>query len=149
MFDKTDGSSAETPVCRQAGNFLRDSRIAGASIDASSTCGGRSCAGHHFFCAPGFVVANHAVQDGQQFSHAGYQRHFLFLTASDQSSVERFDDWVVSGRDQRCHVQHAANMTAASGDGSLFITLSGLIHDGSHPGQLRNFTAIQFVEFVF
>ena len=116
-------SMKQTEALRRR-NFLRDRRIAGASIGAASTCGDRSCAGHHFLFAPRFVVADHFVQDRQQFSHAGHQSHFLDLAAREQSGVELFDDRVESSCHQRGHRQDLSDMTAASETSSLSFATS-------------------------
>ena len=100
-------------------NFLRDSRVAGASIEASSTCGDRSCAGHHFFFTPRFFIANHAVQNCQQLSHTSNQGNLLFFARRNQSRVELFDDRVEASGRQRGHVKHSPDMTAASENASF------------------------------
>jgi hydrogenase/urease accessory protein HupE len=39
-------------------------------------------------------MLQHGVEHGQQFPHAGGERHFLGFAHSTQALIERLDSWV-------------------------------------------------------
>jgi len=58
---------------------------------------------------PRRVRPHHRVEDRQKFTHARGERDLPGLTRSDEAKIERSNDRVASGRDQRAHVEHGAD----------------------------------------
>lgn len=52
-----------------------------------------------------FVLSEHCVQDGQQFTHTVNQRHFFGFSGCWQMHVKRLFHRIKPGYHKRCHVQ--------------------------------------------
>lgn len=45
------------------------------------------------------------VEDGEQFMHAGGERHLLRLASGDEPVMEGLNHGIEAGADQGCHVE--------------------------------------------
>lgn len=52
-----------------------------------------------------FVLSEHCVQDGQQFTHTVNQRHFFGFSGCWQMHVKRLYHRIKPGYHKRCHVR--------------------------------------------
>ena len=61
-----------------------------------------------------FRIFEELIEEDNELPHDGGQRHFLGFAGSDQSLIKYFQDWVESRRNDSGHIQHAADLDAAS-----------------------------------
>ena len=46
-------------------------------------------------CLPWLIVSAHAVEDRQEFPHAGYESQFFGFSFLQEGLIEAFDEWVM------------------------------------------------------
>ena len=62
-----------------------------------------------------FVLSEHCVQDGQQFTHTVNQRHFFGFSGCWQMHVKRLFHRIKPGYHKRCHVQGCSCLRTRTG----------------------------------
>ena len=62
-----------------------------------------------------FVLSEHCVQDGQQFTHTVNQRHFFGFSGCWQMHVKRLYHRIKPGYHKRCHVQGCSCLRTRTG----------------------------------
>ena len=62
-----------------------------------------------------FVLSEHCVQDGQQFTHTVNQRHFFGFSGCWQMHVKRLYHRIKPGYHKRCHVQGCSCLRMRTG----------------------------------
>ena len=62
-----------------------------------------------------FVLSEHCVQDGQQFTHTVNQRHFFGFSGCSQMHVKRLFHRIKPGYHKRCHVQGCSCLRTRTG----------------------------------
>ena len=65
------------------------------------------------FDIPGLVIANHDIDDGQEFSHTGDDGDLLKFVSGDEPLIESFDNWVAANGSQGGHVELGADLGTA------------------------------------
>ena len=63
---------------------------------------------------PELVCVNHRVEDGDEFPHRSCESYLLEFSLRQQALIEGFDRRVESRRNERRHVQRAANGVTTS-----------------------------------
>ena len=63
---------------------------------------------------PWFIIPDDGVEDGQQLAHGGNDGNDLGLAGSHETISEGFEEWVVTRRDQCCHVQPGPHFRAST-----------------------------------
>jgi hypothetical protein len=79
------------------------------------------------FDIPEFVIANHHINDGQEFSHTSDQGNLLKFVSSDELLIEGFDNWVAANGSQGGHVELGTDLPSAGEDvtsATLFTTVT-------------------------
>ena len=92
---------------------------------------------------PWRIIFDHGVQDGEQFTHASDQGHFLRLTDRQQPLVEVADDGIVTGRGQGPHVENTPNPGASAPDGASASQGAAVPVEGRHAHQGRDLPSVQ------
>ena len=97
---------------------MRDSQVDGASMTfIRSVWVGNDSDAH--FVLPHLVCLNQQIQDCDELLHACHDCHLGRFAFRFQMRVECFDRWVVTDRNDRRHVQHAADLAASTTDETL------------------------------
>ncbi len=60
------------------------------------------------------LVAQHGIENGEEFPHASGERHFLEFASLQHVLVLRLDEWVVARGYEGGHVEHTAHLCPAS-----------------------------------
>src|SRR5215203_3035824 len=79
------------------------------------------------FDSPWFVIANHHVNDGQQFAHTGHKGNFFKFVPGDEPLIESFDNWIAANGSQGGHVELGPHLRSAGEDvtsATLFTTVT-------------------------
>src|SRR5208282_2533752 len=96
---------------------------------------------------PRFAVAQHGVEDGEQFSRHGDQRdHFLF-SGGDEALVEGLEGAIVLHGDQGPHEERAAHAGASAADEALAFPLAGLARPRGEAGERSDLATVERAEF--
>jgi hypothetical protein len=89
------------------------------------------------------MVFNHCVQYTEQFPHASHHSDFTKFSGFNQTSVERFDQWIKpDGRDY-CHVSSGAYNCPTTPDTSLSAHFSAITIERGYAAQRRGLFAVQ------
>jgi hypothetical protein len=75
------------------------------------------------------------VGEDDELSHEGGEGEFLSFAAIKETEVERFQDRIVAGGDERGHVEDRADLRAASEDVALTAELTAVVVKGSNAGK--------------
>ena len=71
------------------------------------------------------------VGEDDELSHEGSESEFFGFAASEKTEVERSQDRVVAGGDERGHVKDRADLRAAAEDVTLTMELAAVVIEGS------------------
>lgn len=68
---------------------------------------------------PGVSIADHDVENGDQFSHSSDQRHEFGFAICHQTFIKAFDGGVMFHRDNSGHIQSFADLDATAAGGAF------------------------------
>jgi len=74
---------------------------------------------HAHFVLPQLICLEQQIQGRDELSQACHDCHFGRFAFRFQMRVECFDRWVVTDRNDRRHVQHAADLAASTANETL------------------------------
>jgi hypothetical protein len=86
------------------------------------------------------------IEDAEEAPHARDERNLLWTPPFDQAFVMFADNRVPTGRGERCHVQSVANVSAATGDGSLAAHLPRIAIDRRDTDESSDAATIELAE---
>src|SRR5829696_3175080 len=95
------------------------------------------------FDIPGFVIANHDVNDRQEFAHTSDDGDLLKFVAVDQPLIESFDHRIGTNSRQSSHVELAAHLGAAASYVPSATLLAAVPIDRCHADELRDLVPIK------
>ena len=75
------------------------------------------------------------VGEDDELSHEGGESELFSFAPSEETEVERSEDRVVAGGDERCHVKDGADLRAAAEDVALTAELATVVVKGSDAGE--------------
>jgi hypothetical protein len=75
------------------------------------------------------------VGEDNELSHESGESKFFGFAASEETEVERSEDRVVAGGDERGHVKDRADLRAAAEDVALPAELTAIVVKGSDAGE--------------
>ena len=96
---------------------------------------------------PSLTGPRHAVQDGQQLSHARGESYLLRFTGRQESLVELTQDRVAATGHQRSHIRCRSNCGSTSPYPALPPMGPAVSAEGRHPNQSRDLLAVQRAQF--
>ena len=79
------------------------------------------------FDIPAFVIANHHIDDGQEFSHTSDDGNLLKFVSGDEPLIESFDNRIAANGSQGGHVELGPDLGSAGKDvtsTTLFTTVT-------------------------
>jgi hypothetical protein len=80
-------------------------------------------------------ICEELVGEDDELSHEGGESEFFCFAASEETEVERSEDRVVAGGDERGHVKDGADLRAAAEDVALPAELAAVVVKWSDAGE--------------
>jgi hypothetical protein len=96
---------------------------------------------------PGRLVAEHGVEDDEEFSHAGGEDDFEGFAMLSEAISEGFDDGVAAAGGQSSHVEYGADGFTPATDGAFALVFSAVAIERSQSDQGGYLLAIELTEF--
>lgn len=95
---------------------------------------------------PSFVLSEHRVQDSQQLTHTGNQRHLFDLSGCKKTYVKGFDHRIKPGCHKRSHVKRRSNSGPTTKNSSSTSHGSGVPVYRCHTHKCTDFTSREIAQ---
>lgn len=96
---------------------------------------------------PAPSIADHRIEDSQEFSHARGQRDLGWLPRISKPSVERPDNGIEAASGERCHIEHGSQVGAATHDVSIASPVAAVVIHRGDANETRDLPSSQVSDF--
>ena len=104
---------------------------------------------HTFFHArlPPLLIFDHRIEDRQQLAHTRRQGYFFHFARRQQALVERTNHRIITGRNQRRHVQHSTHRGSTTPDRATTAPGPTIAIERRHANQRGYLVTVERTEF--